>query len=767
MDSFDESVVLAKSEPQITLKQHIEDGLMISFQLEKSFPNLPINDKYHFWQLLRLCVILHDLGKAHGEFQKLLRKEKHRWLYQRHELFSIPFIDALNINDSDKKIIKLVVAGHHKDFEELFGFIEHAYKQKIKNAFLLSVDDTLLSFEDEFRDNLNSIWINKLLQNYNLSIGRIDPTLPRDLILDYKLHSIKLRDDTFMQTLLLAGGFKQCDHLSSAFLTTIEEINDLDFSFLSRKRSTLQSKGFDFYAHQIEASQQIGNAILTAPTGSGKTETAMLWLQKQRQVGGQGRVFYILPFTASINAMYERMEKEFGSRDKVGLLHGKLAEYLECLIERENPTVSAEEKHLYSQKIKENYKTIVTPVKIVTPFQLLKNIFGLKGFEKGIFEWVGACFIFDEIHAYSPDIFAQIIVLIQFATKYLNVKVFIMTATLPTFYKNILKEALGSHTEISAKDELYEIFTRHRIVLQDGLLSDNLIIIQNDLDSGKKVLVVCNSIEQSQNVYRQLQSTAKVLLHSRFNAFDRNMKEQQLNDESINLLVGTQAIEVSLDIDYDIIYTEPAPIDALIQRFGRVNRKREKGICSCVVFKERNKIDSYIYKNKDVIDRTMQALGWFSECIREKELQKAIDYVYPNWSEKDKEDFEITYFALSDSIERLSPFFYSKNSEESFYKQFDGVKILPQKHEIKFIDYLSQYEFIKAESLKVQISKSNFVRFRQDNVIEKNIYAFETGNNKKLIQVEYYIIKREYTSELGLDINNRNYSDNDTSNLFL
>jgi len=42
------------------------------------------------------------------------------------------------------------------------------------------------------------------------------------------------------------------------------------------------------------------------------------------------------------------------------------------------------------------------------------------------------------------------------------------------------------------------------------------------------------------------------------------------------LLSCTQAIEVSLDIDYEIIYTEPAPIDALLQRFGRVNRKRER-----------------------------------------------------------------------------------------------------------------------------------------------------------------------------------------------
>lgn len=50
----------------------------------------------------------------------------------------------------------------------------------------------------------------------------------------------------------------------------------------------------------------------------------------------------------------------------------------------------------------------------MTPFQLLKHLFGLKSFEKGMFEWSGCYLIFDEIHAYDPRIFAQIIVLLKF-----------------------------------------------------------------------------------------------------------------------------------------------------------------------------------------------------------------------------------------------------------------------------------------------------------------------------------------------------------------
>lgn len=755
MDNLNTSEVLAKSEPQVTLKQHIQDGLKVLENLKKGFPNLPVADAEHFWHLLYLCVVCHDLGKSHTEFQHMLRGERHNWMKQRHELYSIPFIDGLNMKDSEKKIIKQVVAGHHKSYDDLLGFIGHSYKQKNANNFLLELDeDSKLCFETEFNQHLNSDFIRSFLKEFDIVLDEFDSDLPDKLILEYKRNPAKLEQSNYLDLLLIVGGFKQCDHLSSAFISKIELLEDSDFRFLNTKRLALQDKGYDFYPHQLEAATSEGNIILTAPTGSGKTETSFLWLQKQMQLNSQGRVYYILPFTASINAMYERLGNDIGNKDKVGLLHGKLTEYLESLVERENPSISQEKRQYLTHKIKEDYRTIITPIKVVTPFQLLKNIFGLKGFEKGIFEWIGGYFIFDEIHAYQPDVFAQIVVLIEFAVKYLHVKIFIMTATLPQFLKKELEKAIGSHSEISAKNELYEKFTRHRVVLREGLLAENLNMIQANLNIGKKVLVVCNSVEQSQQVYNILQSENKVLLHSNFNAIDRNKKERDLNGDNIRLLVGTQAIEVSLDIDYDVIYTEPAPIDALIQRFGRVNRKREKGICVCNVFKERNEVDSkYIYINQGVIDRTLEALSWFSESVQEKELQKAIDYVYPAWNLEDKEEYDFVYDALNDLVKNhLSPFIYSQKSEEDFYSKFDGIKVLPAINETEFKSFLNQYEFVKAESLKVQVSKKRFASFINSGVIERRVHIFESKNEDKLMQSHYFIIKRRYTDELGLQI---------------
>ena len=98
----------------------------------------------------------------------------------------------------------------------------------------------------------------------------------------------------------------------------------------------------------------------------------------------------------------------------------------------------------------------------------------------------GGYFIFDEIHAYDPEVTAQIKVLIEFATRFLNVKVCLMTATLPTFLKREFTDAMGGYSEISADTKLYQSFIRHRIKVSDGLLSEHIEEIQHRLDSGDR-----------------------------------------------------------------------------------------------------------------------------------------------------------------------------------------------------------------------------------------------------------------------------------------
>lgn len=216
----------------------------------------------------------------------------------------------------------------------------------------------------------------------------------------------------------------------------------------------------------------------------------------------------------------------------------------------------------------------------------------------------------------------------------------------------------------------------------DSIEEVELEEIQQRLEQGQKVLVVCNTVAMAQLAYQALKAERKVLLHGTFTERDRYRHERELQQEWVDLLVGTQAIEVSLDIDYDCIYTEPAPLDALIQRFGRVNRKREKIICDCIVFEERNKADWFIYRNEQVITRTLEKLrqmaGEQEGIVREVFWQEAMDYVYPDWEESEKKDYEQTVRLLEYTVfHELAPLDYSERKEEEFKEQFAGVQVLP------------------------------------------------------------------------------------------
>jgi CRISPR-associated endonuclease/helicase Cas3 len=759
--------LLAKSEPRISLKEHIDDCLVILKYLKICFPKAKeIVQDIDFWNIVRVAVIMHDLGKAHAEFTKVLQSLKNDWNRQRHELFSLPFIDGLDTDDSTKQLIRLAVAGHHRDFERLNkDYISNTYSNgNIDDEF---GDDGLVSYEDEFKKVNVAVVISLLENDFQISLGRYNVKSPQKFILTYLSKSIKgefnIKSKNYFELLLLFGALKHCDHLGSAQVKEIELLGKSSFLFLENQRTNLLNQRKDFYSHQLICAKTFGNAILTAPTGSGKTESAMLWLINQLELSGQGRVFFVLPFTASINAMYERLSSDENGlgNSKVGMLHGKLQDYLYDYLD-DIQYINTSKKEAISE-IRNKFKTLSTPLKVITPFQLIKNLFGLKGFEQGIFEWTGGYFIFDEIHAYSPEVFAQIKGFLEYVVTYLKGKVFIMTATIPSFLKIELENSIGNFTSITANEQLYETFNRHQIILKEGLLFNSLHLIENDLKAGKKVLVVCNTVLQSQDVFKNLKdyATNAVLLHSAFTGEDRTNHEKVLKNgekdevNPIQLLVGTQAIEVSLDIDYDTIYTEPAPIDALIQRFGRVNRKREKGICLVIVFKEANKYDKYIY-NPELIERTIKV---FEKVISEKngileeyKLQEHIDFVYPGWNEKEKKSFDEIYQLLKYSTEnQLIPLLHSKSKEEDFYKQFDGIKVLPVKLKERFENYLSKYDFIGAERLKVQIRKNKFAQLisENDQNLYKTRYTFES-NKGKLIEISYWVLTKKYNADLGL-----------------
>jgi len=771
--------VLGKSDGT-TLLEHIEDCLGVFSQLREALPQLKaVTQQENFWELLFYVIYLHDWGKSHREFQKILTNDSSNvWNHQRHEVYSVPFVEKLDLSDKDQLLVKRAILGHHKNFSQLSRKLKSPEEIELEFDLIWKKKNQKFHPEDflkNLRCSLNVEYLKFLIKKFSeynerfLESGQnslsrtVDLLAQKHPVVEIANSTRRItflpEDSSYWQNLLLGGAAKICDHYGSAQIKLIHSLASDNFNFLVEMQHKLKRDGKDFYFHQKRVSKQMGNCILIAPTGSGKTEAAMGWLKRQLDIS-QGRVFYILPYTASINAMHQRLLSDFSTigeqkaYDLIGIQHGKLTHYLanfydeltdaetECVPQRDQIKV-----------LRDLYRKMVHPLKITTPFQILKYCYGVKGFEMGFTSLVGAKLIFDEIHAYDAVTFAQILISLKFLIRYLKCSVFIMTATLPTFMVAELKKVLGVNKLIRADEQLLANFTRHRVKLLEGTIFDQFSLIEKYFSAGKRLIIVCNTVQNAQEIYQVLLDQLPVvennitLLHSRFNAQDRSQKEARTFCEDNKILIGTQAIEVSLDIDYDVMFTEPAPLDALMQRFGRVNRRRKKGIAPVYVCTEGGEHDHYIYP-QEVIKRTLDNLVSV-DIIKEAELQRLLDAVYPNWEANQAEEFNNTYIGFEQALNSLQPYSEHKESEEEFYAKFDGIQVLPACFFTEYKKLINELNFIEADRLLVTIHKGMYFKLKNESKIENRYFVIETPS-RKIIKKYILIAKCQYSEQIGM-----------------
>ncbi len=759
---FDGGRVLAKSDGK-SLLEHIEDCLQVYKAFCQALPVIPtIVGQEDFFDLLFCTVYLHDWGKSHKEFQKLLQGQKNQWLRSRHEIYSVPFVEMLPLAPKEKELISQCILAHHKDFEMLLDNCLYSDQEVRDYALNHKNKVNPLDFKENLLKQMDVGYLKGLknhLQLYydtyaqgkrHFDLKPIDFAAQENPIKKYAgpflKNSTGPEGKNYWRQMLLLGATKQCDQMGSAGIKELPKLSPDCFSFLNKLDGS-------WYLHQERSGQIEGSLFLTAPTGSGKTEAALRWIHKQLLSGHQGRIFYVLPYTASINAMHQRLIKDFegeaakpGKTRLVGILHGKISQYLAQYFEDQD--YNPDETSTLLRKLKDLHKQMVHPLKVVTPFQILKYCYGVKGFEMGLTELAGAMLIFDEIHAYDSQTFAQIVTALKWLRQYLQIKALIMTATLPSFMLEELYKALETATIIKADDQLLEKFTRHTVYLKEGTIFEQISAIEDSLQRRQRVIVVCNTVANAQEMFKrlqgQVQENRRVLLHSRFIAEHRLEKERALADDAVQLLVGTQAIEVSLDIDFDTMFTEPAPLDALIQRFGRINRRGKKGICSVYVCSKGGEYDDYIYP-RETVNRTIEVVKGIGE-IKEKELQNMLDKVYPDWP--DKERYIETKEGFLSSLNRLKPFKRFKEAEESFYQRFTGVSVLPADYQEDYEAHICQLDFLNAESLTVTLHTGLFQKLFRAGLIERGVAIASKKEQSK--QIPYWVVSCRYDRQLGL-----------------
>ncbi len=731
--------IYAKSNGE-TLADHTENALTVFESIKQLLPYIPqLCSEEDFWKHLFLGVFFHDFGKVATGFQASLNGQK--WDY-RHEILSAGLFLNVPVSDKYTTAVALAIVSHHHGCEYLnqkyrtYGMGSDAAKliweEKVKEMeqnqeylyFLMNKmpEWSLKYLGEEIKMPLNVANVQNCKDSMELCVRTIKNREKQEVFVSsFKNKKYFL----FLRGLLIA-----CDHLSSAgkaeILPAIQNINEK----LIVAGRIKELRGFQSKVMNIASS-----VYLAAPTGIGKTDAALLWSGKNQDSGR--RVFYVLPYTASINAMEREFKRIFvGEEDKIGMLHHKADYFIyKSFLEQD---YSKEESLKLMREAKNNTKKIYRPIKIVTPYQIIKAYFGVKGFEVMLSEMAGGLFVFDEIHCYDPRTVALIARSVEELDK-IGAKFLFMSATLPSFLRTIISKSVTDIKSVtlnpSEKDERDILEqARHRVFLIEGEIVEYLDELKKELKNSKRVLVVCNTVKRAQEIYKELKphTNFPLLIHGRFIAEDRERIEKELS--SASLLVGTQAIEVSLNISFDTIYTEPAPIDALLQRFGRVNRFGKEPV-PVYVFKKGSEADEYIYTDQSRVCTTLAILP-NGEPLTNQLASELIEKVYANgYNENEQKEYNQAYEAY-DYVVRHLPIFDESEFKENFFDLIKSKEVIPVKFQERYLELKNEKKFFEATGYIVSISIGQYHRLLEEGRVSRDGFDL--------------FIDAKYDKELGL-----------------
>lgn len=354
-------------------------------------------------------------------------------------------------------------------------------------------------------------------------------------------------------------------------------------------------------SQMLQAAQEPGVYILEAPMGLGKTEAALATAYQMLAANKAVGIYFALPTQLTsdrildrMNAFLERiLEPDCIHRHSL-LLHG--AAWLQ-------QTVMGAEGEPGESWFDSRKRGLLAPFAVGTIDQALMAAMKVKhGFVR-TFGLAGKVVILDEVHSYDSYT-GTIIEELVAVLRQLRCTVIILSATLTSHRRATLIEGVSPQPNIA-----YPLITAapaNAPPIEYPLESDSemevaLSILENDAPAieatveraslGEQVLWIENTVADAQNTYRLLAARAPShvscgLLHSRYLKKDRWDKEEKWvqlygknagkkRQESGRILVGTQVLEQSLDIDADFLVTRLPPLDMLFQRAGRLWRHRQ------------------------------------------------------------------------------------------------------------------------------------------------------------------------------------------------
>lgn len=574
-------------------------------------------------EMIRGIPVFHDVGKINPDFQKQAMKnekitEDNMFYHvgKRHSLISAVMYIDYYIQELKKKVKEredkeklrpliichaYIIAQHHSDLKNFQEFVVSLTEKEGKDVIDIFLEGKCESYQRPFK------LTEEALLNIKKCLDEIERSREENIALyayTRLLYSFLVASDYYATTeFMVQEEIKQFGSLdniqewieiyeNTKIMESVrtyqreqypkdiekidkEDINDLRTEILTDAEMTL--------------SENRGNSLfyLEAPTGSGKSNTAMnLSFQIIKNHKDLRKLYYIYPFNTLVEQNMENLKKVFSDNDEILEQIAVVNSLTPIKVTQKAKKREEETEHtFYYQKALLDRQFLNYPMILSTHVSLFDTMFGdTKESAFGFHQLMNSVVLLDEIQSYKNRIWGEIICFLKAFAELLNMKIIIMSATLPDL--DILSGNVERTVRLMKNREKYfsHVCFKNRVTISYELLDSENIkteLIEHILNKAaekKKILVEFIKKESASEFFEMIKRREDVFCDVEYMSGEDSIMERSRILQSVKeckdgiILVATQVVEAGVDIDMDIGYKNISKLDSEEQFMGRINR---------------------------------------------------------------------------------------------------------------------------------------------------------------------------------------------------
>ncbi len=668
--------------------------MLSAFSCERFYSHPGIELKRHLGEVGRLCkeyaakisdsrvrevaeVIgkCHDMAKYTIYFQKHLSGERVRGDLSTHSRLSAIFTSWLLKRRLGDPLLAalgfLCVDSHHGDLKS-FSLLECVTPERLGEPVIMEQVKSIKTNIHKVSDELSELGINEthdFVCNFEAYLPEVSRTLRLAATSRFRLGE-REKWQSYYNALMLFSALVDADKKDAGKVKTTwsQEIlpPDLVSKYIKEKFTSVETSKINMLRTTIflEADNHLEKVInilrngalnvvtVTAPTGTGKTLLGLHAALKLGESFGSARIVYCLPYINIIEQTHAVIEDVFS------VYYGMKPDLSMLLKHHHLFFPSQESEGIPLDKLLLLTDSWESKVIVTTFEQLLRSIIGCKNsLLKKLHNLAGSILILDEVQAIPLEYWKLVRDALLYLAENLDVKIILMTATMPAIFKgraiellpnprkhfkHVNRTTLIPQLEKPVKAEEFADF-----FLSKWVKGASALLVTNTIRTSKKVYkrlierlgdeavrVGCDSndeIENSSKVVLAYMSTSVIPAERkrRIELLRRLLKERR----SV-VLVSTQVVEAGVDLDFDVVFRDLGPLDSIVQVAGRCNRNwrlPEGKVYVLRVVDENGRDDSKKIYGSILPERTLE---FVKDSIREQELLELMERYYEDISRR-------------------------------------------------------------------------------------------------------------------------------------